>query len=142
MEGTMGPDRYYFYLSSQDSKDRHPQNTVADFIVELNTPIELKGKWQVGLVESDAKLTQSRTNAFLCCNLCSESQVRGRNLPVLKKVTTKGNYYTPLPLYVDTNRTHVQRIHIYSLDSDLNPLKTISTATFDCMVELKRVYKE
>ena len=41
----------YIYLKSRDSLDIYPDNVLSDFCVKLPEAIELKGSWELALVE-------------------------------------------------------------------------------------------
>ena len=44
-------DQFYITCPSNDSMDVYPNNTVAEFTVKLDTPLELSGDYEVGMCE-------------------------------------------------------------------------------------------
>jgi hypothetical protein len=141
VEEEMVLDKFYIYASSQDSKDRHPENQVNDFIVEPPEPIELEGTWEIGLVESCSSIKTDSTHVYLCCDLCEVSAFYGRQVPVLRKLKPKGTFRPPLPMYINVKKADIRWIHLYIVDEKLNPISS-PAASFNCTIQLRRVYKE
>lgn len=42
---------FYLTLPSDSSRNYFPENKISHFVTRLSAPIELKGEWEVGLVE-------------------------------------------------------------------------------------------
>ena len=99
----------YIYLSSKVTTS-HPENTASDFTVQL--PRTLSGKKECGIVE--VRLPASRKNPlFVCADLCAESVVNNKTLPVLRRVAQKTflpSFITYVPLRVQD--FHTVRIYI------------------------------
>lgn len=133
----MGKDRYQFYLCSEDSENLQPQNKVTDFIVELPEPLDLPGIWEVGLYQADYRLSRQSGNIYLCCDLCEESLIHGRQLPILQKLEPRGGYFNPIPLFVDVKADFIRRIHLCLLDTELKPMP-VESGKFECTLILRR----
>ena len=137
----MDKDRYNIYLSSEDSKDLHPQNKVTDFVVELPEALELHGEWEVGLFQMSYRVPRTTEGPYyLFCDLCEESLVYGHQLPVLQKLTSRSSYTNPLPLYVGVKALTVQRIHIRLTDIKFKNLQ-LDSDNVECVLILRRAYK-
>lgn len=78
---------FYVYLSSIDSKHIFPHNTSTDFTIQLPERITLEGNnWQCGLIELTVPPDVTEGPAYFCCDICTESIVGGKQLPVLRQV--------------------------------------------------------
>ena len=145
----MDKTRYYIYASREDSQDRHPENKYGDFIVELPETLYLEGPWEIGLLEATYNQNVHKeitspmgTDILMFCDLCRESFVRGKRLPILRKLEKSRTFEAPIFKRVKSGAT--QRIRLYMTDYDLNPI-SISAWKIKCTLVLRRcqaVYKE
>lgn len=135
----MDQDRYRIYISSESSKDLHPQNELTDFVFELPRPLLLDGKWEVAIHEAVSNVGKGG-RMFVCTDLCTEAVADGKLVPILAKMRKRGTYTQPLPLYADVRGIFVKRIRVYMLDEDLRPFSA-PAGSFNCVISLRRVYK-
>jgi hypothetical protein len=84
---------YYFYLSSDQSKTTHINNSNMDFTVNLQEPIILNNpfNWEVALVEIDAPFytldSTTQSNYYILSDLVGSSNVAESKYPILRKRT-------------------------------------------------------
>lgn len=126
----MDKTQYYIYASPDDSKDIHTKNNISDFVVELPSTLNLEGVWEIGLLEaeysqnvhSDKNLATGSVlgTVFLFCDLCEESFIRGKMLPVLQKLN-RSRTFEP-PNFVRMKPGGIQRFRVYMKDSEMNPV--------------------
>ncbi len=100
----------YLYLSSTDSPV-HPSNIPDDFTIDLPSPLNLEGRWECALIETNRKWVD------IYCDWCMESIIEDSWKPILRKV--KVNII--VPLYVQLRPGCKNRIRIY-LKSNHNAL--------------------
>ena len=67
-------DSFKIYLPSNASSDRFPNNTSSNFHTELSRPIDLQGKWEVGLesINYSSKLGSKKEKGRLDINVKEE----------------------------------------------------------------------
>lgn len=112
-------EEMYFFISSDDSKDLYPGNTGNNFVIELPSVVKLEGdNWYCALTE--IKFEDLSEPLLVCSDICEESYVRGRKLPILRVVYESSRF--DAPYYHRVNRKDLQRIHIRVLDSNLKPV--------------------
>jgi hypothetical protein len=101
----------YLYLSNQLSA-QYPENTAADFTVQL--PTTISGVKECGVVEIKLAVAPPKP-LFLCSDLCEESIINSKTLPVLRRVAQKTFVpsiitYVPLRLQsFDTLRLYIRK---------------------------------
>lgn len=89
------PDMY-LYLSSSSTERNYPDNTAADFTIQLPRPIT--DITECGVVEVKLQ-TAPQKSLLLCSDLCVESIVNSHTLPVLRRLNQK--------LFIPTYITYV-----------------------------------
>jgi hypothetical protein len=134
---------HYLFLSSDDSKDRHPGNTVDDFTVELPRPLKLEGRWVCGLKEVLFSNKLPTGTVYVCADLCQDSLVCDTYAPVLrvvrKSITRSGTVRIfDDPFYVEVRSDHLQRFRIFLRGDRLNPLPSRSAGQFFCTIHLRK----
>ena len=92
----------FIYLTSEDSPI-HSGNTSNDFIIELPGSLNLKGRWECALVDTNRRYTD------VYCDWCVDSIVGEKRLPILRRLLASGTQY---PLYIPINQGPKQRIRI------------------------------
>jgi hypothetical protein len=99
----------YVYLSSR-ATTVHPENSASDFTVQL--PQTVSDVKECGIV--DVRLPAGpKDPLFVCADLCTESIVNNKTLPVLRRVSQKTflpGFITYIPLRVQD--FHAIRIYI------------------------------
>ena len=109
-------------LSSTDSLD-YFDNKPNCFRIQLNKQVQLDGYWMVALTEfttdswnSNKKLRE----VFICCDMCEETFVGGKDMPLLRRVyldeKPETNIIYNLPYYVPVKIGQLQQIYIYITD--------------------------
>lgn len=99
----------YIYLSSKSSA-HYPENTAADFTVQL--PKNISGVKDCGVVEVKLPVVP-KSPLFICTDLCVESITNSKTLPVLRQLGQKTflpSFITYVPLRVqsfDTIRIYI-----------------------------------
>lgn len=101
----------YLYVSSSPT-EHFPDNTSTDFTVQL--PRVLSGNWKLGAVEVNLSFPP-KTQLFVCTDLCAESIVNERYLPVLCQLTKK-TYQPGNILYIPVKTTHFHTVRVYICD--------------------------
>lgn len=123
------------FISSSDSTNLHAGNIFSDFVFELPSFHSFgDGEgWSFALTDLHIEKTKPLSgrhdipeSIVVCCDLARESYIRSRLLPVLRYVPATTDEISGaslfMPYYVGISKTRVQRIRIFLLDSDLNPL--------------------
>jgi len=130
---------YYLYLTSEDSKKVHPDNTNVDFTIELPRTLYLDGVWECCLKD----VTFSSPNAnivYVCSDLCVESFASDTSYPILRTVPNIEPTTTSLTFndshYVRVNKLSLGRLRIFIRGDKLLPTKT---GIYYCTIHLKRV---
>ena len=104
---------HYFFVSSEDSKDIHPMNSLSDFIVELPRMYDLEGQWEIALLDVEvSKSSVSMPDLYLFCDLCENSYSLDSELPVLRRFTFKTETF-PTPYYIRLSCRIFNRFRIY-----------------------------
>ena len=123
----------YLFLSSSDCVDTHPDNNALDFTIDLLPFLDLKGKWECGLLEIEYK--PSKKDMFLYCDLCDSSYVQGNYLPLLRFVKKCEIY--EYPLFIPISREVVSHIRVYIRDAQGN-IPSFSVQDLRCTLEIRK----
>ena len=134
---------FYVYLSSKDSRDKHPENVPDDFIVELPRTLTLEGDWECSLRE--IKLSNSiekEEELFVCTDVCEESFACDTYTPILRVVSTtrKTKTMTKMftdPFYVRVKQDRFQDIRIFIRGGRLKTT-IIMTGTLTCTLHYRK----
>ena len=131
--------REYIYISSEDSKDLYPKNSMTDFIVELPETIHLgEGQWEMALIETtyDRNVHVDHQSMYLLCDVCEYSHVHNNKQPILRKLLFHKTYRV-LQHFVDIQtRNELKRLHFRLVDVNLQPV--IHTGSFYCTLLLQK----
>lgn len=104
---------FYIHLCSNDSMDSFPLNKPHDFTLNLPERIQFKGdEWSCAVVELILPSELNET-AYLCTNVCQESIIGQRRVPVLRRITsahTEPSHVIRVPL--KTNELSVLRLYL------------------------------
>ena len=118
-------------LSSEDCKATYPGNKPYDFLVHLSSPISLSGYWSVSMLEFSigrGKTKYPTEELFVFSNLCDNTILAGREVPLLRRVwfdDNKQNVIYELPYDVPLRIGQFQEVHIYIKDSSGSPASFI-----------------
>ncbi len=133
---------FHLFLSSLDSHQLHPGNTPGDFTVELPQSMELKGMWECALVDFQLIGASVAYDPFcLCTDICEESCVGDTQLPILRRLTLKGQKKDSLVQfinlnYVRVNKDQINRIRIY-IKSTKHHNFAVSSGELSCTLHLR-----
>ena len=122
----------YLHLSSDDSTSLFPDNTNTSFVCNLPDMIHLNGTWECALSDIIGDLASSY-NVF--CDLIEYNVIKGTRLPILRKVTRRGEMQNLQ--FIKVAQPLVNKVHIYVTDNNLKLLKP-SDKTTHCTICLRR----
>ena len=109
----------YLFLTSDNTiyRDNRPSN----FAVRLNSPLILRGEWEVGLLDITGYPTVSGVH-YIFCDLCDTSLVNSARLPLLRSLITTQSVlhstFNPVA-YVPVCKSVIEGIRIYIKDVNL-----------------------
>ncbi len=129
---------HYLFLSSLNSKDRHPENDSTDFTIEFPAQYRLNGEWECALKEIETNIDSQIM--YVCCDLCVQSYVRDTMYPVLRivKSSKRGKKFTfQDPFYVKVKSDKVNRLRMFIRGSELQPLAK-DTTELRCTIHLRK----
>ena len=134
--GIMDRNHYYLYLTHKEGI--HPNDNANDFTIELPFELQLKGNWYCGLTEVEFKTKEANKRIYLCTDICQDSVVKKRQMPVLPSISLKkkqvNEIYNPAR-YVQISRDSLRKLRIYLRDEDLKPT-SFEGATLMCTLHL------
>lgn len=97
------------------------------FRIQLNKQVQLDGYWTIGLTEFATERWNSNKKSqevFICCDMCEETFVGGKDMPLLRRVylgeKQETNIIYELPYYVPVKIGQLQQICIYITDREGN----------------------
>ena len=113
-------------LKSSDSPLFHPNNQPYNFRVHLPKPLNLNGVWTVSLLEFSLDPGQTKQQGlpevFLCSNICEDTIVGDKELPLIRRVyLEKENIIYQCPYEVPIKLGQFQDIHMYIRDAKGSP---------------------
>ena len=110
-------------LSSTDSLEYFVDNKPHCFTVQLNKQIHLDGYWVVAMTECSTKSRKDSdkiTEMYVCCEICQETFVGGKEMPLLRRVylgkQKESNTIYTLPYYIPMKTNQLHQIRIYITD--------------------------
>ena len=107
----------YFFLSSDDSKNYHPENSPHSFTIELPERLELNGNWEVSLSDINIKDTFD-TTLYIYSDVGEYSYVNNSMEPILRVIYpssyTKRVFSTRY--YIPVRSKNLGRISVYIRD--------------------------
>lgn len=121
-------------LRSSDSQQVYNGNTPHDFMVHLPKPLYLQGHWTISLLEFILSVATPQPELYVCSNLCQDSIVGDRELPLLRLVNLKKaeNIIYNYPYQVPLRLGEFQDVRVYIRDASNQPasfLKGVTTVT-------------
>ena len=105
-------------LKSSDSLDLYGNNKPYDFHVHLPRPLTLTGYWTVSLLEI-CMFSNKRKDVYIYSNLCEDTIVGDKELPLLRRVYLKRSSPNEIFIYpyeVPTRLGQVHDVHVYIKD--------------------------
>ena len=117
-------------LKSTDSALFHSSNQPYSFRIHLPRPLDVKGVWTVSLLEFSLDLGKTKQQGFpevfVCSDICEDTIVGDRELPLLRRVyLDKENiiyqspYEVPVKLLYKRCQTFTRLISLRGSDSDI-----------------------
>lgn len=113
-------------LTSTDSSE-YFDNKSNCFRVQLNKQIQFDGYWTVALTEFSSESwiasKKKKSELFVCCDICEETLIGGKEAPLLRRVylgEKAENITYTLPYYIPVKIGQLQQIGIYITDRDGN----------------------
>lgn len=133
---------HYLYLTSEDSKETHPENNSFDFTVELPRSLTLEGDWECSLKELGFSNQIKSDFLYICSDICEESLACDTVYPILRVIyNDQKRKWKALtfqdPFYIKLRRQNVSRIRIFIRGRRLEPLVTENTL-LKCTVHLRK----
>ena len=114
------------YITSDQSNSYFPANKPWHFKVHFNSPLVLKHKVKVALLEIQASANKSRTlfttnqTLTLYCIFCSESILDGEKKNILRRISMtkmrKWDHTFTVPIYVTVTENAIYEFEIYIKD--------------------------
>jgi hypothetical protein len=133
---------YFIYASPDDSKALYPNNSFEDFVVELPETLYLEGEWEMALLDVVYNANVHTTvncpkgpSLLMFCDICEESFVRGRKLPILRQLEKPATFDPPIFKRVKT--FSAKRIRVYMTDYDLEPV-AVADWKLKCVFRLRK----
>lgn len=84
--------QHYLYLKSDDSLNFYPTNSPGKFYSKLPQSLHLQGLWECALLQLQyvhsyfGDAANIPNNLLFCSNICTESIVSDRKIPILRRV--------------------------------------------------------
>jgi len=117
------------YLPSNACHDHFPNNSPTDYRIQLGKPLELMGKWEVGLdgiFYSALNGGRNEDRLFILCDCIQDMSVGGKRLKIFQdflhrhQAQTERHFY-PIN-YIPVSKNYIDIIHIQMLDSNFEPV--------------------
>jgi hypothetical protein len=112
----------YFYLSSDDSKDKFPDNRASDFRIELPEMLKLGETSVVGVLDlytPELVSTPTHRMLYVLSPICESSYLNGGEHPILCSFDQYSDdeqlRYSPVT-YMSMAQRYLTHIHIYIRD--------------------------
>lgn len=137
-------DQVFLFVSSEDSKVTFPQNNPGAFTIQLPGIINLTGTWVCALAEIhlNNKFVTPPKEIILSTDLIEESYIDNTRWSVLRRIPVEDDQDIDLtfayPYYFNIVQNQVQRIHLYLIDQDLQPVQ-FTSGELSCVLHLKRI---
>ena len=130
-------------LRSSDSQQVYNGNTPHDFMVHLPKPLYLQGHWTISLLEFNLSVATPQPELYVCSNLCQDSIVGDRELPLLRLVNLKmaENIIYNYPYQVPLRLGEFQDVRVYIRDASNQPASFLKGVTTLTLLLKKRLFE-
>lgn len=130
-------------LRSSDSQNVYPGNTPYDFKVHLPKPLYFQGHWTVSLLEFSLLSGNTKPELYVCSNLCQDSIVGERELPLLRRVFLEktGNNIYNNPYEVPLRLGEIQDVRVYIKDPTNQPASFLNGGVTVTLLLKKRWFE-
>ena len=117
----MDEKNIYLFLSSDDSKNYHPDNVAHSFTVELPERVNLDGNWMIALCDIYTEDLITET-LYLYSDICDYSYIKNSLEPVLRMIFPSNNHgqYFSEKYYIPIRAKTLGRIKVYIRDRSMN----------------------
>lgn len=129
-------------LKSTDSFAFYRNNKPYDFHVHLPRPLTLNGQWTVSLLETCLPSTESEMDVYIYSNLCEDTIVRDKELPLLRRLYLKRSFENQIFKYPYKVSMRLGQSHMY--EGCRWSGRIISTEKYICdtLIEVEKSIKE
>jgi len=111
---------FYMIINSNKNLDIYPHNRPHKFRTYLQTPITLKSKWKVALV--DIKLSATN-DLYIYSNICGDTIVDGNKQPLLRRICCSSqtdHYQFDQLTYIPVTKSELRDIEFFITDEQGN----------------------
>ena len=130
--------QFYVHLSSADSKQYFSKNDTPRFTVKLPEILHLKGQWEVALCTISIPKTKPKQKKLVCSDLCGESIIGEKRLPLLRVLTGRiPTSFEPLQ-YIPVRLQDIEHVTIY-INSETGYSASFVSGDCDCTLHFKHV---
>ena len=129
--------QFYVHLSSGDSKHYFPRNDTFRFTIKLPEILHLKEHWEVALCSITLPRTKEK-KLLVCSDVCSESIIGEKRLPLLRVLTGRIPSSFKSLQYIRVRSQDIERITIYINSSSGSPV-SFTAGECNCTLHFKHV---
>ena len=128
----------YLFLSSDDSKNYHPDNVAHTFSIELPERVKLEGAWEVAVCDIHTQNPLSET-VYLYTDISEYNYIKSSLEPILRMIFPSNSNHVIFPVryYVPVRPKSLGRIKVYIRDRDKNIPNSLSERV-ELTLHLKR----
>lgn len=108
----------YLFISPQNSKNIHPNNSPSDFTIEL--PSVLKQATEIALTDVFIEADPKKQLFFLLCDVIDSSYLEGVEYPVLASFWDSAHISNPH--YISLKQAEIRRIRFSLKTFDNSPI--------------------
>ena len=131
--------QFYVHLSSHDSKQYFPRNNTSRFTIKLPEILHLIGQWEVALCTITLpKMKPQNKKVLVCSDLCGESIIGEKRLPLLRVLVGKVPTSFENLQYIPVRQQDIDRITIY-IDSATGSQVSFEAGECECSLHFKHV---
>ena len=131
--------QFYVHLSSRDSMQYFPGNNTSRFTVKLPEILHLNGQWEVALCEIGLPKAKPQPKKLLVCSeICNESIIGEKRLPLLRVVTGKVPASFRTLQYIPVRPQDIERITLYIASATGAPV-SFDQGECSCTLHFKNV---
>ena len=128
------------HLSSNTASQYYSSSSGSDFTIPLARPLELPGRWRCWLEYFHCTKRPSKQSSppviLVCADICADSIVNRRALPVVAALSTKYSLKSYLTdSYVTVRSNIFTSINVYLRDEHGDPI-SVDLGTVSCALHL------
>jgi len=105
-------------VNSDANLNLYPENRPFKFCTYLQTPLVLKSKWKVAIIDIKLSQGQQSQDLYVHSDICDETIVDGSAQPLLKRICANTTAYTEFKHlnYVSVTKNEIRDIEFYITD--------------------------